>query len=207
MHSPSINDEALYRVLKDYAMHEDSLMNTRMNWCMVITSFMLAGLAGLANAVDKLPIIKILAWQTSALLPLTAWTAAVGIVLVTMSWTGVRAAERSMRRLNLHWKTLRETGKYDPNLILPELLGGISVTSEKVELQEFRARRLERQPWLAQEPGAEDHELSAVGRRDASVAAFYPKIILSGLLASWVLILAAALLAMVFPEVIAFPSR
>jgi hypothetical protein len=168
---PDPDAERLYRVLKEYAVHEDGLMNTRMNWCLLINSFMLTGLAALANASDKLPSAPFLPGSPNLFLVVCFFAAAMGINLTVQSWRGVSAAEGSMSRLNDHWAGIRHA--LPTANLLPQLLGGVNSTSEVND--------------------------AGRGQRHAEVARHYPGWMLGFLCGAWVVIAFGSVIALAFP--------
>jgi hypothetical protein len=110
----SFNAE-LYKIVKDYSKHEDTLLTHRLNWALLTSSFMLTSCAilisALANNFDNAhPIFWIILIISVS-----------GLVVTLFSFVGVFAANWAMRCLRIF---LDENGAAGTAALLPDLYGG-----------------------------------------------------------------------------------
>lgn len=104
----------LYKIVKDYSKHEDTLLTHRLNWALLTSSFMLTSCAilisALSNNIDNAhPIFWIILIISIS-----------GLVVTLFSFVGVFAANWAMRRLRIF---LDESNSADTS-VLPDLYGG-----------------------------------------------------------------------------------
>ena len=103
----------LYGSLRSYAEHEDHLINQRLGWCLLVSSFLLSALAIMSSRVLQVE-------GTIYFVFLTALSI-VGGMICWSSLQGIRGASNSLRQLDEHWN--RFAGQPDFRLF-PVLIGG-----------------------------------------------------------------------------------
>lgn len=174
-----------YKVLKDYAKHEDTLMNFRMTWCLGISSLMFTSVALLVNDLDKVPRLYLLGANMLAIYPIIFFIAILGLVVARLSFKGVRAAEISLGSLNEIWAENGVNLPFGHNL--PRLLGGVRATAGSVEEQD--KHNIATAAFGFFERG---RELDSKGDHNY-VARHYPTILISIIFWSWLIIGSLAL--------------
>lgn len=118
-----------YKVIKDYAKHEDALVNNRLSWAMGVSSIMILSIA--AILADRSSSVKSLLENNSnnhsyeTILLLVILLSIVGLITIISCGFGVYAAMTALRSLSEHWD---EFEKNHPESIgsirFPSILGG-----------------------------------------------------------------------------------
>ena len=100
-----VEDEyKLHAVLRQYAVHENELLNQRVNWCLLVSSFLFAGLALVVGQLDALACETRLALPGWSLFNSAVFGIAITGILVTLaSYVGVHAAAEALSALDHRW--------------------------------------------------------------------------------------------------------
>jgi hypothetical protein len=114
-----------FETMKCYARHEDSLLNNRVNWCLLVNSFLFTALAVLtsqATAMAKdypgaFPLME----GRSVYAVVVFSIALTGALLTFSSSLGVVAATLSLGRLERCWRKNRR--RFDNYQLFPNMLG------------------------------------------------------------------------------------
>lgn len=116
---------AYYETIKSYARHEDGLLNNRINWCLLVNSFLFTALALLTSQADvvsatfpvPLPFVAGRSTYTVSVFSIGL----MGALLTLASSFGVVAATLALQRLGQRWTD--NLGRFADSKLYPGVLG------------------------------------------------------------------------------------
>lgn len=122
-HDSKPNIDTYYGQIKDYAKHEDSLLNNRVNWLLLVSSFQFTGLALVTSQYTTIPLHLMVFGLKLPFYNVTIVSIGIsGILMTASSYFGINAASRALKSLQNKWE--KERTSYDNSKIYPDILGG-----------------------------------------------------------------------------------
>lgn len=125
---------AYFETIKGYARHEDSLLNNRVNWCLLFNSFLFTALALLTAQYTALssaaPLSLPLVGQVTIYRVAVASVALTGLALTLSSALGVWAATQALKELNQRWDDNK--GRFAHAELYPSMLGAGNATADRL---------------------------------------------------------------------------
>lgn len=117
-----------YKIVKNYANHEDTLIGSRLNWILVISSFLFAGLGIATQAYDVLSrniVFTICGIEFSIYFSLALLYSVLGISSAVSCYYGIRGAAKSLDRLENNWIDFKSDFDHLDSCVqrLPGILG------------------------------------------------------------------------------------
>ncbi len=128
-------DIAIYRIYREYVVHEDDLINNRVGWFIQLHSFLIATYGIVVTAIittffaEHGPQIHA-AWPQGFACLLLAGIAVVGLLSSLAAKQSIDAADQAIRTLRQSW--LLVLGDRDRGKLLPGLTGGGNIGVAKL---------------------------------------------------------------------------
>lgn len=120
----------LFSIYRDYIEHQYELMNHRINWYILIQSFLFASCAVMAQASATISVVHDITPTTNKISDycniVSIVICCVGIYTTIIALSGIRAAERPIGSLQRRWQSIVEgdEGLSSARATMPRLLVG-----------------------------------------------------------------------------------
>lgn len=165
-----------YKIIKDYAKHEDGLMNVRMTWFLSITTVMFGSLALMIPNVARSPPISLSTTVVPSFPLIAMFICVFGLIVARHSLSGVSAASNALFELQCRWARIAEM--VDADYLLPNILGGTALDKSEAT-------------YLASGPASDARH------HHADTARWYPTWVIKAVIAGWIVVLVAAFASLV----------